>query len=90
MKNNILKKIFNKTTLLIFIFGINFYFLNTGFMTTDDEVYSKAFNSFPTLVKWINEFYNVWSGRITLTILINVFANIPIMFYFFYSPRCYK
>ena len=81
MKSNILKKIFNKTTLLIFIFGISFYFLNTGLMTTDDEVYSKAFNSFPTLVKWINEFYNAWSGRITLTLMINVFSNIPIIFF---------
>ena len=81
MKSNILKKIFNKTTLLIFIFGISFYFLNTGLMTTDDKVYSKAFNSFPTLVKWINEFYNAWSGRITLTLMINVFSNIPIIFF---------
>ena len=85
MKNNILKKIFNKTILLIFIFGISFYFLNTGLMTTDDEVYSKAFNSFPTLFKWINEFYNAWSGRITLTLLVNVFSNIPIIFFKLFS-----
>ena len=81
MKDKIIKKILNPTILLICIFGICFYFINTGLMTTDDIVYTSAFNSFSTCIKWICEFYNAWSGRITLTLLIHVFGKLPIIYF---------
>ena len=81
MKDKIIKKILNPTILLICIFGICFYFINTGLMTTDDIVYTSAFNSFSTCIKWICVFYNAWSGRITLTLLIHVFGKLPIIYF---------
>ena len=74
----IIKKIINPTTLLICIFGICFYVLNKGLITLDDTIYQGAFNNISTCIKWIVEFYNQWSGRITLTILINIFGRLPI------------
>ena len=81
MKDKIIKKILNPSILLICIFGICFYFINTGLMTTDDMVYTSAFNSFSTCIKWICVFYNAWSGRITLTLLIHVFGKLPIIYF---------
>ena len=78
-----LKKIVNPTTIIILIFGISFFILNTGLQSRDDLVYGQAFNSIPTCIKWISEFYQVWSGRITLTILINIFINLPIVIFKF-------
>ncbi len=79
--NKTVKKIINPTTFLIIIFAICFFVLNKGLITLDDKIYQEAFNSIPTCIKWISEFYVQWSGRITLTALINVFVNLPtIMF----------
>lgn len=74
-----MKKISNY--ILIVIFAIAFYFINSGLLTTDDQIYRVAFNSMPTLINWLKEFYTLWSGRLTLTMLINVFANLPIIFF---------
>ena len=75
--NKTIKKIINPTTLLICIFAICFFLLNKGLITLDDKIYQGAFNNIPTCIKWITEFYTQWSGRITLTVLINIFANLP-------------
>ena len=63
---------------LIILFFLAFYFINKGIVQMDDKVYGAAFNSLSTCIKWVNEFYHLWSGRITLTILINIFNNMPI------------
>ena len=91
MKNKILrvlKKIFNPTIFLAIIFGLFFYHLNSGIMDIDDIVYRNAFNSFQTFLEWVHDFYNVWSGRITLTLLITVFTNIPIVFFKLFNVIC--
>ena len=76
-----LKKIVNPTTIIILICGILFFIINTGLQSRDDLIYGQAFNNIPTCIKWISEFYQVWSGRITLTILINIFINLPIVIF---------
>ena len=78
MKQTI-KKIINPTNLIILIFGICFFCINKGLMTTDDEVYRDAFNSIPTFLNWLSEFYKVWGGRITSMVLTNIFATLPII-----------
>lgn len=75
------KKIINPTNILMALFFIMFYAVNIGITSTDDIVYGNAFNSISTCINWINEFYHVWSGRITLTILINIFVNLPIQIF---------
>ena len=70
-----MKKIFN--ALLIVIFIIALFFINTGLTSLDDTIYQQSFNNISSCINWVSEFYNVWSGRITLTILINIFCNLP-------------
>lgn len=77
----VFKKIINPTTVLIVLFFIDFYLLNRGLTALDDIVYQNAFYDFPTCLNWISEFYQAWSGRITLSILINIFMNLPMQIF---------
>lgn len=77
----IYKKTFSYAIILFLIFFISVYIINTGLITLDDMVYKNSFNSFSTCLNWTNEFYHLWSGRITLTILINIFTNLPIQIF---------
>ncbi len=72
------KKLIQLTTILGVIFAIGFYLLNKGLLTVDDTTYKEVFHNFSTCLNWIQDFYQLWSGRITLTILIHIFTNLPI------------
>lgn len=65
--------------ILIVFFVITFFILNKGIQTFDDFVYKEAFCDVTTYWEWLKEFYCSWSGRITVSTLINVFTNTPII-----------
>lgn len=58
---------------------ITFFILNRGIQTSDDLIYKDAFYDVTTYWYWLKEFYCSWSGRITVSTLINIFANTPII-----------
>lgn len=78
---NKIKKI-NKQNLLTFIpiiiFLVLMYVIGKVLLSTDDEVYRDAFNNLPTFFTWTKDILKLWSGRIPILALTNIFMHIPL------------
>ena len=78
------KKI-DKQKILILVQIIIFFCLmfNIGkvLLSTDDEIYRDAFNGLATFFPWTEEVFKLWSGRIPILALTNLFMHMPIIIF---------